>query len=955
MDVSANTWSALSKLLDEALDLEPAARTAWLEQLTSTQPELAPSLRKLLAAHASSETADVMAHLPPLSLRSDAARVGGLTVGDEVGPYRLKRELGAGGMADVWLAERADGAFTREVALKLPMMSRLRRDLAQRFARERDILARLEYPHIARFYDAGITDDGLPYLAMEYVDGQTITEYSDQNRLTIEARLALFMQVLEAVRYAHANLIIHRDLKPSNILVTADGQVRLLDFGIAKLLADDDTAQETQLTQLSGSSLTPDYASPEQIKGEPLTVATDIYSLGVVLYELLAGARPYRLKVKSQGQLEQAIVEAEPSPPSASITSLAAEARQLTDRRMKRAVAGDLDAIVLKALEKAPSHRYLTVSEFALDLTAQSEGRPISARRASARYRAIKFLARNRVAVATASAITVILVGASAISWRQASVAEAEAARAEEVKTFVLEIFNSAGASGGGNRQTTGVELLNRARERLATKTYTDDRIKSELMMAIGASLRGLGDVDAAIPILAEATEFSAKKFGEDHSLTARAYFEYAVPLTIRNRFAEARPYIESAQRTFRRLRDGANLSAALQLASRVEGDVDRAVQLAAEAVEAVERYSPTDKRALRDAYFYFARQLRTSQRQGALEPARRAYELAKEVDGERRTDTLLRTHALYAQALADDGQPAAAMGELKLILEDQLKLFGGLHPHVATALRDVGELARDMGDPRAAIGYAEQLTRLEQTNTNGGLTPGLLVARGLTANALGDLRRYPAAIAELRVTDAMATSLRGAESSYARMVRSAIGRTLTKMGKLEEAEPILTALYNSPSKTPLERAAIDVRFGLLRSAQGRHEEAEALMRPAVAAFDTSRSPIVKMPYQVDLATALIDGGKPAEALALLQEAKSIYSKWQPNGSPDLADVAVEITRANLALGRTSDALESSASAVSYWKSFDPDSESSALAQAWRARAEAQAGTTRQTFPLRRQ
>ena len=319
LKVSAATWNALSQLLDEAFNLEPAARAVWLAELAESQPQLAPTVRKMLAAYTSSETDDFLARSPRLASLLNESRLTALTAGARVGPYRLKRELGAGGMADVWLAERADGAFTRDVALKLPITSRLRRDLAERFARERDILARLEHPHIARLYDAGVSEDGLPYLAMEYVDGLPITEYCDAHKLDIAARLRLFAQVLDAVQFAHASLIIHRDLKPSNILVTAAGEVRLLDFGIAKLLAENETALETQLTQMAGRAMTPDYASPEQIKGESLTIATDVYSLGVVLYELLAGCRPYRLKVQSPAQLENAILVAEPQRLSAAV------------------------------------------------------------------------------------------------------------------------------------------------------------------------------------------------------------------------------------------------------------------------------------------------------------------------------------------------------------------------------------------------------------------------------------------------------------------------------------------------------------------------------------------------------------------------------------------------------------------------------------------------------------
>ncbi|MGZ6080565.1 MAG: serine/threonine-protein kinase, partial [Myxococcaceae bacterium] len=280
MNVSPATWNALSRLLDEAFDLEPDARGPWLEQLAVLRPDVAPALCQLLAAHATGETTDVLSRLPALSHTvGGAPQHPGLAKGDRVGPYVLLRVIGGGGMADVWLARRDDGAFDREVALKLPLVSSLRRDLAIRFARERDILARLEHPNIARLYDAGVSADGLPYLAMEYVDGLPLTTWCDERRLGLAERLQLFAQVLAAVQFAHANLIIHRDLKPSNILVTGDGHVSLLDFGIAKLLAAEDRAPQTELSRWAGRALTPDYASPEQIKGEPLTIASDVYSL----------------------------------------------------------------------------------------------------------------------------------------------------------------------------------------------------------------------------------------------------------------------------------------------------------------------------------------------------------------------------------------------------------------------------------------------------------------------------------------------------------------------------------------------------------------------------------------------------------------------------------------------------------------------------------------------------
>ena len=316
MEVSAATWSA--RLGAAGRSPRARGRSPWrLDRwhLRQCSPSWRLSVRKLLAAHAINSTDDVMRwpHFHADALGADAADH---AVGARIGPYRLlrrarKRRHGRclAGRARRWRLP------TRGRAQTASHHAGCRRDLAARFAHERDILARLEHPHIARFYDAGVTDEGLPYLAMEYVDGQPITKWCDEHRLGINARVALLTQVLDAVQFAHASLVVHRDLKPSNILVTGDGQVRLLDFGIAKLLSSDRRAQETQLTQLGGRALTPDYASPEQIRGETLTIATDVYSLGVVSYELLAGRMPYQLELKSVAQLEQAIVVARAGTP----------------------------------------------------------------------------------------------------------------------------------------------------------------------------------------------------------------------------------------------------------------------------------------------------------------------------------------------------------------------------------------------------------------------------------------------------------------------------------------------------------------------------------------------------------------------------------------------------------------------------------------------------------------
>src|SRR5271163_2521907 len=320
----------MSRLLDEALPLGDVGRRRWLETLPAEYQDLLAPLRQALLQefNDSSDRRNSATFLESADEHAGRVEPTGLQPGERVGPYELIRLIGAGGMAEVWLAKRADGAFHREVALKLPSLTRVRHDLEQRFFRERDILASLEHPHIARLYDAGIDPQGLPYLSMEYLQGEPLTDWCDAQRLEIRARLRLFLQVLDAVQYAHERQVIHRDLKPSNILVTKAGQVRLLDFGVATLLDHGEVADKTPLTTVYGHALTPIYSSPELIRGDPVTAKSDIYSLGVVLFELLTGDRPYRLNAgASRAIIEQAIAAAEVRKPSTQILQEAWNAR----------------------------------------------------------------------------------------------------------------------------------------------------------------------------------------------------------------------------------------------------------------------------------------------------------------------------------------------------------------------------------------------------------------------------------------------------------------------------------------------------------------------------------------------------------------------------------------------------------------------------------------------------
>jgi serine/threonine protein kinase/tetratricopeptide (TPR) repeat protein len=413
MRLTAPQFAQMSRLLDEALPLDDAGRRRWLAALPDEYRDLLAALRQALLPefHESPDGKNFATFLESADEESGRAEPTGLNPGERVGPYELIRLLGAGGMAEVWLARRADGAFNREVALKLPSMTRVRRDLEERFARERDILASLEHPHIARLYDAGIDPHGLPYLSMEYVQGELLTDWCDAQRLDIRSRLRLFLQVLEAVQYAHERQVIHRDLKPSNILVTKAGQVRLLDFGIATLLDDGEAAGKTPLTTVYGHALTPIYSSPELIRGDPVTAKSDIYSLGVVLFELLTGDRPYRLNAgASRALLERAIAAAEVRKPSTQIVQEAWGARGVTHEQLTRQLRGDVDRIVLKSLEKEPQIRYASAAAMADDVQRYLDGKPITAQPSRLSYRLGKFLRRNRLVVSVGAGAAILLL-----------------------------------------------------------------------------------------------------------------------------------------------------------------------------------------------------------------------------------------------------------------------------------------------------------------------------------------------------------------------------------------------------------------------------------------------------------------------------------------------------------------------------------------------------------------
>lgn len=485
--MAKNNWPQVKEIIAAALEVGDGEREAFLNEQCAGDPELRAEVDSLLSAH---EELDGFIEQPVFKVDSVFVDEPDRS-GRRFGNYQIVRQIGAGGMGAVFLAERIDGEFEQRVAVKIIRQALAETELINRFKRERQILASLNHPSIARLLDGGVANDGTPFLVMEFVEGEAITKSAEQNKLNLEARLRLFLEVCAAVAYAHRNLVIHRDLKPNNIFVDREGQAKLLDFGLAKLTepnANDsgssDRLDSEEFTQTAFRALTPAYASPEQIKGSAITTASDIYSLGVVLYELLTGCRPFHFEGKSLEEVIRAVTVAEPPLPS----SVSGGKSSQPNAKLR----GDLDNIILMALRKEPERRYRSVEKFADDIDRYLKGLPVAARKNSPRYRAGKFVKRNKFAVAAAALIILSLVGGIfATSW-QARQAKREKVKAEKISAFLeqtLRYSNAVQSSLKKNGpEATVSEAVDEAARRLDGGEFDDTpEVKAELERTIAS------------------------------------------------------------------------------------------------------------------------------------------------------------------------------------------------------------------------------------------------------------------------------------------------------------------------------------------------------------------------------------------------------------------------------------------------------------------------------------
>lgn len=820
-------WSQISALLDNVLEVPPEERAAYLDEACADDPELRREVEAFLDAEANApdflegEAAHhASAFMPDVSSSTSPDP---LSPGQQLGAYRVAEKIGEGGMSTIYRAERADGSFEQDVAIKLMRTDFGTGDFVQRFLNERQILASLNHPNIARVFDGGTTDTGRPYFVMEHVEGTPITTYCDEHRLSIEERLALFQTVAEAVQHAHQNLVVHRDLKPSNILVTEAGQVKLLDFGIAKLLSPDPETSppEAPVTRTGLHLMTPEYAAPEQVKGETITTTTDIYALGILLYELLTGHRPYHLQQRSPYEIVRAICDEEPTRPSTIVTKVregtstritpddVSTARGLDADALQRTLSGDLDAIVLKALRKPPADRYATVEAFTDDIRRYLADEPVDARANTWTYRTRKFARRHWLGVATVAAVALLIAGFMATLVYQQTVtaqarteAEAEATKANQVAQFMVELFESNDPTKASADTLTARTLLQRGVER-AQGLDDQPAVQVHLLNTIGEAYREMGQYDSAQAVMERALTLSEQTFDAPHPTHATTQVKLGMLLRDSGAYDEAD--------------------------SLLQGSLDQLQQL-------------PDMDSLRAEALYSRAMLKQTQNEldSSVDLHWHALRIRLTLHDFTHSDVLTSMHGL-ASTLHDQSKYEEAETFYQWALEGFANQHGIDHPFVGAVLNNLAFLKSDQGQlAEAETLYRQALTvRRERLGAD---HPEVAT----TLNNLGALFNKRANYAAAESTYQAALSIwrdrLGDDHVRTAVTQGNLARTLFFQGAYEAAD----SLYQKTLAVDRAQLGDDHHFvgidlhnlARLKHAQGAYEEADSLFEEALAIFD---------------------------------------------------------------------------------------------------------------------
>lgn len=931
MEEAVDPRVRLDAMLAEALDLDGEARTRYLKHIEDTEPELAAALCNLVRL-ADAPGLDPHTLTRPLwqamfergfhsNFATNLAADTQAAAGTIIGAWRMLSTLGRGGMGTVYLVERSEGGFRQRGALKLMRSGTDSDEFLRRFAQERQILASLNHPAIARLLDGGRDVENRPYLVMEYVEGGPIDHACDQRRLSIDERVALFVQVAQAVAYAHRNLIAHRDIKPSNIIVDIDGQPKLLDFGIAKALSNAVIACES-LTLTALRAFTPDYATPEQVLGQPTSTATDVYQLGLLLYELLSGQRAQCVTSTTQIGLEDAVCRTQPVRPSERIGVVGAEihdvcvARQTTPTALRRKLSGDLDNIVLKALRKAPERRYTSVIEMIEDLEYWRQGRPVHAQPETFGYRSKKFVVRHAWAVAASSAILTLVISYAVTVTIQANAlarerdrAQAEAAKARQVQALVLQLFQGADPEHSGGIQLSARELLDRGWSSIERELGGQLEVRAELLATVGEAYRKLGVFDRAEKLSELEINATRPLAVNQPLLWARALRNRGRLLSEQGNYAAAEPLLRDALRHYKNPHDGSPERAESGEVAITLSDLGMLFNRKADYAAAESLY--------RESLF-----------------------IRRQLYGER--------HPSVAESLDDLGMMLRQRGDyvgarplLVQALELRRQLLPPNHPQLAQSLSNLALVHKDLGDYDSAEAlYREAIKRMQQAL--GETHPSVGIVMNNLSTLLKIRRDYPAAqellekalsirrkalgevhpMVALNLNDlglllSERADLDGAATYYKQALqaypvdhpwRSAtvfnIGRLAESRGDFVVAERHYRealALQRKEYGEDHDRVGMDWnRLGIVLHRQGRLDEAEASIRRALAIYRKrlpqghQRFAAVLLP----LGSLLVDRGRTTEAKPLLREGWQVRQKAFGDGDPRTIEAAAELARA---------------------------------------------------------
>jgi serine/threonine-protein kinase len=843
-------WRRLQEAFHGAVGLDDPERAAFLDELCAGDPELRREAEALIAS--SRDAPDLVDEVQRAASAAFSAEP---SLGARLGPYRIVREVGEGGMGRVFLALRDDDQFQRRVAVKVAHAAQAP-ELLSRFRSERQILAGLDHPNVARLLDGGTTEQGVPYLVLEYVEGESIDRYCDSRQMPLAERLRLFCTVCAAVQYAHQNLVVHRDLKPANILVAPDGTPKLLDFGIAKLLKPELLAQSPALTTALHRPMTPEYASPEQVRGEGLTTASDVYSLGVVLYELLTGCRPLNLQGQSPGEIERMVNEVDPEPPSAAAlrgpergdgrtAEERARARGTSPDKLRRMLQGDLDTIALMVLRKSPARRYSSAEQIAEDIRRHLQGLPVRARQDTIFYRTGKFVRRHRYSLGTAAAFFGLAVafGLNRAQLARAVVEERDQARQEaetarHVASFLQDVFRLADPEEHGGA-VSAREILDRAVERLGEEGHDRPEVRAALLDTMGDVYRHLGLYFRAEPLLEEALAARQASLGERHLDTARTLLHLGELRDEQARSVEAEQLLRRAVAVRESLLgpehpDVAEALSSLGLALERTGKRAEAEAVLRRALSLREA-ALSDGPEVADALYRLADVLEDK---GQLPEAEalmhRALEISRRRPGER-LDT-----ARYLGRLGDilrrQGELEAAEQPLREALAMRRKLLGPDHPAIALSLRDLANLHRDRGQVQAAESlYRESVDTCLRAAGEDHL--GLAAVRADLGELLVEKGRLDEAEA-LFQQSLQARRRLGDDNPLTFVARAGLARVAAARGDLPGAEAqyreVLQARRRAGQDGDLDAAAERVGLGRVLMARLQPADAEPFLREAL-------------------------------------------------------------------------------------------------------------------------